>query len=104
MNPVADGLSRKYVNLPLEDGDGHEWTVSEDWEARTSLENVIFLISDTITDNTPNPDYDSLRKRFADESVFLEVIDALYEMNKGKSLRKQKRAHHKAKNCMVSDG
>ena len=104
LNPVADGLSRKYVNLPLEDGDGHEWTVSEDWEARTGLENDIFLISDTTTDNTPNPDYDSLRKRFADESVFLEVIDALYEMNKGKSLRKQKRAHHKAKNYMVSDG
>ena len=35
LNPVADGLSRKYVNLSLEDGNGHEWTVSEDWEACT---------------------------------------------------------------------
>ena len=31
LNAVADGLSWKYVNLPVEDRDGHEWTVSEDW-------------------------------------------------------------------------
>jgi hypothetical protein len=106
LNPVADGLSRKYVNLPLENDDGHEWTVSEDWEARTGLSNDIFQLEviGTTVENTPNPDYDSLRVRFAEESVFLEVVDALYEMNKGESLRKRKRAHHKAKNYMVSDG
>jgi hypothetical protein len=32
LNPAADGLSRKFVNLPKESGDGHEWTVSEDWK------------------------------------------------------------------------
>jgi transposase InsO family protein len=106
LNPVADGLSRKYVNLPLEDGDGHEWTVSEDWEARTGLENDMFKLDvvKTPLENTQSPDYVLLQKRFSDESVFLEVIDALYEMDKGDSLRKRKRAHHKAKNYMVSDG
>ncbi|CAA7271056.1 unnamed protein product [Cyclocybe aegerita] len=33
LNPVADGISCKFVNLPYEDGDSHKWTVSEDWEA-----------------------------------------------------------------------
>jgi hypothetical protein len=32
LNPVADGISRKYVNSPTEQNDGHDWTVSEDWE------------------------------------------------------------------------
>ena len=41
LNVVADGLSRKFVNLPTEPGDGHEWTVSQDWEARTGLANDI---------------------------------------------------------------
>jgi hypothetical protein len=33
LNPIVDGISRKYVNLPKEENDGHTWTVSEDWEA-----------------------------------------------------------------------
>jgi hypothetical protein len=54
LNPVADGISRKYVNLPTEKNDGHEWTVSEDWEARTGIQNDIFQIESL-------PTYDALR-------------------------------------------
>ena len=46
LNTVANGLSRKYVNLPVEDGDGHEWTVSEDWEVRVGLAHNIFGVTE----------------------------------------------------------
>ena len=46
LNAVADGLSRKYVNLPVEDGDGHEWTVSEDWEVRVGMAHDILGITE----------------------------------------------------------
>ena len=100
LNVVADGLSRKFVNTPKEQGDGHEWTVSEDWEARTGLANDIFI---THTSH-PGPTYDTLRTRFANEKVFIEVIDSILELDHGKSLRVRKRAKHKAKGYMIEDG
>ena len=83
LNVVADGLSRKFVNTPTEPGDGHEWTVSEDWEACTKLANDILHITTTL----PEPVYSSLRTRFANEKVFLEVIESLLELDHGKSLK-----------------
>ena len=80
---VADGLSRKFVNTPKVQGDGHEWTVSEDWEARTGLSNDIFIINTAQTEAT----YSELRSRFAEENMFLEVIDSMLELDHGKSLR-----------------
>ena len=100
LNVVADGLSRKFVNTPKELGDGHEWTVSEDWEARTHLANDILIISTAPLAQ----EYVDLRTRFADEKVFLEVIDSMLELDKGTSLRIQKRARHKAKGYMIEDG
>jgi RNase H-like domain found in reverse transcriptase/Reverse transcriptase (RNA-dependent DNA polymerase) len=100
LNVVADGLSRKFVNTPKEQGDGHEWSVSEDWEARTGLSNDVFALDTTQTEAT----YSELRTRFADESVFLEVIDSMLELDHGKSLRVRKRAKHKAKGYLIEDG
>jgi hypothetical protein len=100
LNVVADGLSRKFVNTPKEQGDGHEWTVSEDWEARTKLANDILIIHTTQPEST----YSALRARFADEKVFLEVIDAILELDHGESLRVRKRAKHKAKGYMIDEG
>ena len=74
---MADRLSRKFVNVPKEQGDGHEWTVSEDWEARTRLANDI-MYTDT---NHVETMYETLRTRFADEKVFLEVIDSMLELD-----------------------
>jgi hypothetical protein len=98
LNVVADGLSRKFVNIPTESGDGHEWTVSEDWEARTRLANDILYVNPT----QPST-YNALRDRFANESVFLEIIDSILELDQGKSLRVRKRAKHKAKGYMIKD-
>ena len=100
LNVVADGLSRKFVNTTKEQGDGHEWTVSEDWEARTHLANDILVISTT----HPEPMHTALRARFANEKVFLEVIDSILELDQGSSLRVRKRARHKAEGYMIEDG
>jgi RNase H-like domain found in reverse transcriptase/Reverse transcriptase (RNA-dependent DNA polymerase) len=97
LNPVADGISRKYVNLPTEKNDGHEWTVSEDWEARTGIQNDIFQIESL-------PTYDALRNRFANEKIFLNVIEALAELEHGKSIRERKKAKHQAEGYMIQDG
>ena len=100
LNVVADGLSRKYTNLPKEKGDGHEWTVSEDWEARTGLTNDLFVMQTTQLEST----YAALRTRFAEEKVFIEVVDSLLELDHGSSLKVQKRAKHKAKGYMIEEG
>ena len=100
LNVVADGLSRKFVNTPTEPGDGHEWTVSEDWEARTRLANNILNIQVTQSESI----YSALRTRFEKENVFLEIIDSILELDHGSSLRVRKRARHKAKGYMIEDG
>ena len=100
LNVVADGLSRKYTNLPKERGDGHEWTVSEDWEARTGLTNDLFIIQTSQLEST----YAALRARFAEEKVFIEVVDSLLELDHGSSLKVRKRAKHKAKGYMIEEG
>jgi transposase InsO family protein len=96
LNPVADGISRKYVNLPTETNDGHEWTVSEDWEARTGIHNDIFHIE-------PISTYDNLRTRFANEKTFLSVVNALAELDHGKSIRERKKAKHRAEGYMIQN-
>ena len=83
---VAVGLSRKYTNLPKERGDGHEWTVSKDWEAHTRLTNDLFTIQPSQLEST----YAALRTCFAEEKVFIEVVDSLLELDHGSSLKVQK--------------
>ena len=100
LNLVADGLSRKFVNAPYEDGDGHEWTVSEDWEARMGMTNDIFQVDTLHAESI----YAALRTRFVKENVFREIIDSLLELDHGKSLRTRKRAKHKAKGYMIEEG
>ena len=100
LNVVADGLSRKFINMPREAGDGHEWTVSEDWEARTGMSNDIFIIQPS----QPGSTYEALRRRFSKEEVFIEIVDSLLELDHGKDLKVQKRARHKAKGYMINEG
>ena len=68
--------------MPTEPGDGHKWTVSEDWEARTRLANDVLIAQITQPEST----YSALRTCFADENVFLEVIDSILELDQGKSI------------------
>ena len=95
-----DGLSRKFINLLVADGDGHEWTVSEDWEARTGVVNDIFQVANT----NPTPESLKMLERFLEEKVFKDIVGSLLELNHGKSLRDRKRVRHRAKGYMIEGG
>lgn len=98
VNVVADGLSRANEGLPNYEGDGSHWTVSEDWEAAAGLTHDIFLLTDPT-----DPNIIQLRERFKEEAIFLEVIDALLNLDQGKSIRIRKRARHRATEYLIED-
>ena len=75
-NQAADGLSRQFTDTPRCKGDGHEWTVDPAWAANTGLVHDIWT---TQLDETQS----LLRTRFASEPIFLEVIDAMYNIDQG---------------------
>src|SRR5271155_3456790 len=54
INVVADGLSRAHEGLQHEDGDGSQWTVSEDWQASKGLTHDIFQSSTQHCQKSPN--------------------------------------------------
>ena len=101
LNVVADGLSRANEGTEHEEGDGSEWTVSEDWEANTGLTHDIFLLPTTVAET---PETTKLRERFKNEPIFAEVIDAILGMDQDTNLRTKKRARHRASEYMVEDG
>ena len=96
---VADGLSRANEGLPNEQGDGSQWTVFEDWEAVTGLTHDIFLITDPT-----NPEVSQLKERFGNEPIFLEVIEAILNLDQGKDVHIRKRARHRASEYMLENG
>jgi hypothetical protein len=98
LNVVADGLSRKWEGQPRVPGDGSEWTVNEDWEARTGLVNDIMHVSET--DSVA----EALRIRFAKEPIFQEVVEAIYDLNHHEDLGKRKRTKHHASEYLVDEG
>ena len=99
LNVVADGLSRANEGAEHEEGDGSEWTVSEDWEANTGFTHDIFHTSTMET-----PETAKLRERFKDKPIFAEVIDAILGLDQDTNLRAKKRAHHRASEYMIEDG
>ncbi|KAG2742817.1 hypothetical protein P692DRAFT_20821955 [Suillus brevipes Sb2] len=102
LNVIADGLSQQWEGQPRDTGidDGSAWTVSEDWEASSGLINDLLL-----TEPATQPESVSdLQKRFADEPVFLEVVESILEMDSKKSLRDRKRAKHRASQYLIEDG
>ena len=98
INVVADGLSRANEGTTHEDNDGSQWTVSEDWEASTGLTHDIFYVT-----NPADPNVAQIRERFQNEPIFLEVIDAILDLDHGKSIRLRKRARHRASEYMMED-
>ena len=99
INVVADGLSRAAEGTPREEGDGSEWTVSEDWEATAGLTHDLFHVA-----SASSEEMSALRERFRDMPMLLEVVDALLELDQGTSLRKRKRARHRASEYMIDEG
>ena len=98
INLVGEGLSRKDENLPREPGDGSSWSVIPDWEAACGLEYDLFSVK-TATSTL----HSELRERFAEENVFLEVIDTLLGIVRSSTDAECKRATHHAEGYFIED-
>lgn len=95
LNVVADGMSRTWEGMPQEPGDGSKWTVSEDWEHSHGLRHDLFAV------NHHEPS--TLWKRFHNEPVFQQVVEALEDNQVTGSLRTKQRARHRAVNYAIED-
>jgi len=93
-NQAADGISRQFTGLPKALGDGHNWTVGEDWYTNTGLSHDIYQITTTA-------EHERLRTRFAAEPMFTSILDALLELDNGKSPRDRRKARHRAQDYMI---
>jgi hypothetical protein len=76
LNQAADGISRQFTDAPVVEGDGHEWSVDPDWASSVGLAYDIWT---TQLDSTQI----ALRERFVNEPIFLDVIDAMYNLDHG---------------------
>jgi hypothetical protein len=106
-NMVADVLSRVDKGKPKVHGDGSEWTVSPDWEVRSGIINNLFTVGvEGLTYLVmPVPEGTMvLRERFKDELIYLQVIDALTEIDFGAGECKRKRARHRASQYFIEEG
>ncbi|KIK35566.1 hypothetical protein CY34DRAFT_28844, partial [Suillus luteus UH-Slu-Lm8-n1] len=86
-------------------GDGADWSVSEDWEASRGIIQDLFTVNPTsaktLTDSTT---IEALHKRFAQEPLFLEVIEAFGDLDSDKSVRDKRCARHRAKQFFIAEG
>ncbi|KZP10618.1 hypothetical protein FIBSPDRAFT_675667, partial [Athelia psychrophila] len=73
------------------DSDGHLSTVNPDWEETTGLTHDCAVLQAALDEDSTR-----LRERFTEEPIFLQVIDALWELDKGKTVREKRRARHRA--------
>jgi len=100
LNVVTDGLSRQWDHTEhtITQEDGSEWSVNHDPEAITGLVNDIFTLDKL--DHT----YQILRERFTNEPLYLEVIDAILNIDTKTSVRDCNRARHRASQYMIDNG
>jgi len=78
--------------------DRSEWMVSEDWEARLGLTNDIMHIAPA------NGPVNTFSTRFANEPIFKEVIEAIYNLDQDKDIWQKHRARHRAEQYIVKNG
>jgi hypothetical protein len=106
-NAVADALSRADEGRPKVVGDGSEWTVSPDWESRVGIVNDVFIVEelgDTYLVMAVPEGTSVLRDRFKEEPMYLQVIDAILELDFGSSMQARKRARHSATKYFIKGG
>jgi hypothetical protein len=97
LNQAADGISHQFTDNPGRKGDGHEWTVNPSWAANTGLTDDIWPAQ---LDETQT----NLRARFVNEPLFLEVIDAMHNIDHGKRVRDKRRARHRMLGYQIDNG
>jgi hypothetical protein len=100
INLVGDGISRQDEGQPYRENDGSSWSVLPDWEHARGLHYDLFSVENTDTITTV---HDELRKRFSNEHVFVEVIDALLGITGASTDSERKRAAHRAKGYFIED-
>lgn len=98
LNVVADGLSRQWDNTDRAGNDGSDWSVNPKPKALTDVVNDVFAI-DRVDDKQQK-----LRQRFANEPMFLEVIDAILNIDMAANPRDRSKARHRASQYIIEDG
>jgi RNase H-like domain found in reverse transcriptase/Reverse transcriptase (RNA-dependent DNA polymerase) len=98
VNLVGDALSRKDEELPRIPADGSEWSVTPDWEDSRGLVHDLFTVSEPSSDL-----HKTLRDRFQNENIFIEIIDALLGVPNDASERDRRRAAHRAKDFFIDE-
>jgi len=98
MNAAADALSQHLSGCPRTDGDGSAWTVSEDWKSAHGL------VNDLLLTKVSNLAVEDMHTRFKHKPLFLEVVEALLDLDSGKSERDRRRACHRALGYIIEDG
>jgi hypothetical protein len=96
-NQAADGISRQFTHSPHIQGDRHDWTVDPSWEANMGLAYDIWT---TQLDSEQT----NLRECFANKLVFLDVIDAMNNIDHGKRVQDKRRARHHMLGYQIEKG
>jgi len=97
---IADGISRQYEYEGMEKilGDSSEWTVTPDWEGVTGLVHDLYHIAKL-------QDLMTLKERFKEEPLYLDVIDAIVGLSSHNMMVKEKKcAQHRKTQYMLKDG
>jgi hypothetical protein len=97
INFVGNALSRKYTNVPRKEEDGSGWSVECDWFAESGLVFDLYTVEDA-------GDVPALKSRFADVPVFLQAVEALETIAKGRDEKAVHRAKHRAREYMIEGG
>ncbi|KZP24897.1 hypothetical protein FIBSPDRAFT_735234 [Athelia psychrophila] len=96
LNGAADGLSRQFTAAEKNDKDGHLASVNPDWEASSGLTHNIFA---ALEEEHQHQASTTLREPFANEPIFLQVIDVLWDLDRGKT----RRARHQSLGYWIND-
>ena len=84
------------MDMPAEEGDGHEWLVDPSWTANAGLAYNTWSaeVNDLIS---------QLRTCFSKEPIFAEVIGTMYNLDHGRRIRDKRRAHHRMLGYQIQD-
>ncbi|KLO15839.1 hypothetical protein SCHPADRAFT_824099, partial [Schizopora paradoxa] len=98
-NPAADAISQMWQNRLHFLGDGSDWSVVPDWEARDKSAHPIFLVTPSEDEISPHP----LEIRFTNDSFFMPIVLYLLGKPAGASVRERKRSKHRAESFFIQD-
>lgn len=86
-------------------GDGAEWTVNEDWEATRGIIQDLFEVTlPTTLSNLNDLHIIELCSRFQQEPLFLDIVDAICDLDSDKLVNIKRRACHRAQQFFIEDG